>query len=483
MPVAYVILVHEAPYQVARLLWALWDRDNTYIVHVDAKIHEDFFRLIVAMAKAYDNVFVVRGKGGTWGGYSLVRFVLASIRYALKANDSWNHLVVLSGTHLPLCSAKETCGFLSDKKSVMSAVEIPVTLDQKENGIMDKWESGIAQRIIYEYKELPGIAVLRNQLRAAIPNSRFYYGSQWMVLARKHCLFLLSAECTEWEKFFESSLIPDEMFFQTCLLNNKSIENEVFLSETTFLKWTKFGRPAELGLDGFQEGIDKRFLFARKFGNGRYNSIETLLDRNASGLSMNAFFVKLAKADPDLPDYMPWLLNKDANVSASASQSPRTNSFDSMAALRRSFSMILSSHLADRGSTRDEWMLSMWGHIDSIPTTWVIKQSGNDYNPIMVLIRMGQHDAVLITTACHSNDYDAICQRVSNSQPWIMADKTPCTMSIPPYVDLINSCAPQEGQIPYMFSNNYPRHLLQVLDRYLAILKKLNGALRGTAEC
>lgn len=73
-------------------------------------------------------------------------------------------------------------------------------------------------------------------------------------------------------KFHKRALHPEEMFFQSILLNNKSFQNKIINDNLRYIRWVKGNKHPELIDEQDLEPIHKsNAFFARKV-----NNIETL---------------------------------------------------------------------------------------------------------------------------------------------------------------------------------------------------------------
>jgi hypothetical protein len=86
----------------------------------------------------------------------------------------------------------------------------------------------------------------------------------------------------EYVSFFEHVFVPDEIFFQTIVMNSPlrgTIENE----NLRYLDWSREPAPAVLGADDFTALAASNKLFARKFDERIDSAILDLLDASIDG--------------------------------------------------------------------------------------------------------------------------------------------------------------------------------------------------------
>src|SRR5262245_23051827 len=117
MGVAYLVMAHAAPEQVARLVGRLSTPEDTVIVHVDRKADiEPFLKAFEALP--IPPLLTPRRVPVHWAGWGIVQATLIGMRAALEVYKSkpWTHLVLLSGADYPIRSADEIHAFYDDNK-------------------------------------------------------------------------------------------------------------------------------------------------------------------------------------------------------------------------------------------------------------------------------------------------------------------------------------------------------------------------------
>ena len=90
-------------------------------------------------------------------------------------------------------------------------------------------------------------------------------GSQWWCLRRRTIEAILdsSARRRDVMRFFRTTWIPDETFFQT-LVRHLVPETEIRTRTLTFLMFTDYGMPVTFYNDHYDLLLSQDFLFARK---------------------------------------------------------------------------------------------------------------------------------------------------------------------------------------------------------------------------
>jgi len=265
--IAYLILVHRLPDQFKRLFKALYDPCNFYLIHIDKKASQEIGEEVSAFLQEYPNVHILKSKNVVWGGYSMVQAELDGIKYLLEMKMKWDYFINLSGQDYPLKSQEIIKEFLS-KNNGKSYIKIadqkksrPETMNRIEN-YFEESEDKISEET---HK--------RDFMKGVIP----YIGGQWMILTRSCCEFICnSAEVKRFEDYYLNTLIADESFFQTVLMNT-SFDGILVDDDKRAIIWIPDGdiklRPktfTETDLDFLQTG---NHLFARKFDDNVDNKI------------------------------------------------------------------------------------------------------------------------------------------------------------------------------------------------------------------
>lgn len=257
--IAYLILVHRLPDQFKRLFTAIYEPTNFYLIHIDKKASLEIGEEVTTFLEKYPNVHILKSENVIWGGYSMVQAELDGMNYLLNMNAKWDYFINLSGQDYPLKSQRIIKDFLS-KNNGKSYIKFadqekvrPETMNRIEN-YFEESEDNISDKT---HK--------REFMKDVIP----YIGGQWMILTRNCCEFICnSTEVKKFEDYYLNTLIADESFFQTVLMNT-SFNGILVDDDKRAIIWIPDGdiklRPktfTETDLDFLQKGDH---LFARKF--------------------------------------------------------------------------------------------------------------------------------------------------------------------------------------------------------------------------
>jgi hypothetical protein len=105
----------------------------------------------------------------------------------------------------------------------------------------------------------------RNFMNGVTP----YIGNQWMILTRAFCEFITqSPEVEPFKEFYKNTLISDEGFFQTVIMNT-SYTSRLINDDLRSIDWIPMGeiklRPRDYTIHDSHKLKTSNNLFARKF--------------------------------------------------------------------------------------------------------------------------------------------------------------------------------------------------------------------------
>lgn len=257
--IAYLILVHRFPKQFKRLFKAIYDQENYYLIHLDKKAESNTRADVEEFLADYPNAYILESKNVVWGGYSMVQAELNGMKYLLDINATWDFFINLSGQDFPLKSQESIRDYLSQNrgnnfiKIANQASERPETMNRIEN-YFEETENGFL-----------GIPYERAYLKNIVP----YIGGQWMILTRDCCEFICnSKEIVKFERYYQNTLIADESFFQTVIMNT-SFKGKIINDDKRAIIWIPDGdiklRPKTFTMSDLAFLSTGDNLFARKF--------------------------------------------------------------------------------------------------------------------------------------------------------------------------------------------------------------------------
>jgi len=273
--IAYFMLIHRYPNQFKRLFKSIYHEKNHYIIHIDKGAGRKIFNEINLFLGDYENASILESKEAIWGGYSLVDAQLRGIEKLVTSGGTWDYFINLSGQDFPLKSQE----FIMEYLSAFDCCEFIKVVNQ--NLIRPE----TMHRIKDYVEEIDGELVIsttsnRDFLTGVTP----YIGNQWMILSKDFCEFITySPELAVFKEFYRNTLIADESFFQTVLMNT-TFKSRIIYDDKREIDWIESSdiklRPRNFLTNDSKMLLNSKNLFARKFDENIDGGILTILERS-----------------------------------------------------------------------------------------------------------------------------------------------------------------------------------------------------------
>ena len=217
-----------------------------------------------------------------WREYKLIARVL-----------TFDYTILLTGQDYPIKqnAVIESVLARNSGSSYMNYVPLPTENWQVMDRV-ERWHywfrgSHIGFPLNAQSGALPNIRRLINSgfpaRREFLAGLRPFGGSSHWCLTREavHYIADYVARKREVVQFFKKTLNPDELFFQTVLMNSP-LRQKVINDDLRYVDWEKGSRrhPAILGRDDFDMLRSAKKLFARKFDPGVDSAILNIIDEH-----------------------------------------------------------------------------------------------------------------------------------------------------------------------------------------------------------
>jgi hypothetical protein len=296
MKTAYLILAHQQPDHIAKLVQVLNGPECAFFIHIDAKVDEAVFRAPIEEKR--NLVFVERRFSVNWGGFGPVAATLELLSAAFAWTPPFGRFCLLSGSDFPIQpNSRIRAEFESSKEFMRVDRKLDPGIEGSHNHfIRFYWFTDSADERL---KSLSG--KLKRKLRTRIG---LYHGSQWWALTRDCVEYVLRfvASNSEYETFLKLAHCPDEIFFHSILkqspfanrithdFETASNQIEYFLSNEHgchYIDWNAEAAPLPkvLELEDLDKLLQCQCLFARKFDERRSAA---LIARFADSLTFTA---------------------------------------------------------------------------------------------------------------------------------------------------------------------------------------------------
>jgi hypothetical protein len=268
--IAFILLCHKDPEGIIAQTLRLTAAGDCVAIHFDARAGKsDFARIRAALAGNPQVTFAKRRVKCGWGEWSLVAATLAALKAAVTDFPGATHFYMLSGDCMPIKTAEYIRGRLEQEE---------VDYIESFDFFGSDWiKTGIKEeRLIYRHwfneRQRKWLFYTSMDLQKKFGLARkvpedlaIRIGSQWWCLRRRTVEAVLAfvARRKDVLRFFSTTWIPDETFFQT-LVAHLVPEREIRSRTLTFLMFTDYGMPVTFYDDHFDLLVSQEYLFARK---------------------------------------------------------------------------------------------------------------------------------------------------------------------------------------------------------------------------
>jgi len=276
--IAHLLLVHQSPDQVARLVDRLQHRDAEIFIHVDKKA--DIAEFKARLPPTAQIHYIRKRTSIRWGAFSMVRATLSAFREIIDHAKDFDFINLKSGSDYVLKPADLFHAYLSEHlgKSFMEV-----------HGPGSPWLNeaytrvSTYQLIDYGFK---GKYVLQRILKHVVSRRKLPFGmalsggSQWFTMSTAHIRYCLEfvRQHPRFARFFKHTWIPDELFFHTILINSPYF-GDIINDNLVYVDWSENRfNPKVITADDLSRLIESGKFFARKFDNKLDDNVLDLID-------------------------------------------------------------------------------------------------------------------------------------------------------------------------------------------------------------
>lgn len=303
----YIILAHKNPKQVFRLINRLADDQSKFFVHVDLKIDLKDFKIL----ESCKNTTIIKERENCiWGDYSIVKATLHLLKNAVEFGNK-GFTILLSGQDYPIKSNKIINQFLTDYRDYNFIDILPIADKWSQKMVRDKVENyhfihsenksdsnsyapffhstikDKARTLFHLLKGRMKQETFRKLLHLPkrIPLFKNQYGgSQWWAfneISTKILYDFVLENYEELESYYHYTSAPDEIFFQSVLMNLISANASIKIKPSlTYVNWVRknVALPVTFNINDFAELSETKDLWARKFDVDYDGEILDLID-------------------------------------------------------------------------------------------------------------------------------------------------------------------------------------------------------------
>ena len=279
MKFAYLILVHNQPAQLKRLIERLSAPDVDFYVHVDKKTSIEPF---INEIKLTQISFIQKREKVYWGAYSIVQATINGFEEIIKSGIEYDYITLLSGQDYPLKSNAAILEFLkiNPDKAFMEFYSVE-----------DVWKEAIPRLKKYYLTNYPfsGSTKIENLINKLLPERRppnglvFVGRSQWFSITLEHVKYIVQFidAHKSIKNFFQFTWGSDEFVLQTILFNSP-FKEQMINNNLRLIDWSEgLASPKTFTIADADELLRSDKLFARKFNQNVDSKILDLLDNES----------------------------------------------------------------------------------------------------------------------------------------------------------------------------------------------------------
>ena len=299
MKIAYIMLVHNNPFQVKRLVDSLKETGDFYI-HIDKK------RDIRPFKQALEGIDAVHLSKKrfciAWAGWSIVKGYMMLLQEALASDKNYDRFVMLTGQDYPLLSNDEiikTFEYNRDVEYIMAYNIATSTVLTDKNKTGKRWyldnpfHSRFLQRvyksIMYHVFTKPFV---RKDFRVPLNGKLVdpYFGQMLSSFTRQGATLLVDTYLNdkEFNKRMKRAFAPDELYWQTIIFNSELRKNTIQHGEeheiTEHFGWAPLHYhhydidTSIFTEEDFDEIKDSGYMFIRKVVSGKSDRLMDKID-------------------------------------------------------------------------------------------------------------------------------------------------------------------------------------------------------------
>lgn len=254
MNIAYLVLAHNQPQQLVRLVSRLSQPNAWLYIHIDSKSQDK--GQIEALLSEYKQVKIISEYDVNWMGFNMVKSTLRLMELATGSGIDFKYYVLLSGQDYPIKSNSFINDFFDrHTEDFISFARINDSPDSYKNKVRYYHYYDFAYSNPRSSKKVPMLVYLyfgiHKRLMKYMPERKFYkcyqpyFGSQWFALRGETVKYILNfvKDNAGYIQFMKYTEGPDETFFHTIILNAER-RNDVY-GYKEYEKWRETRREGE----------------------------------------------------------------------------------------------------------------------------------------------------------------------------------------------------------------------------------------------
>lgn len=266
MRIATVIICHQDPVAVERMIKAMAHPSVDFYLHLDKKVDIQPYAFLGVRRDTY---FIHNRKMVRWGGLSQLEAMISSMNEILASGRSYDFINLLSGQDYPIKPAREMYAFLQQHsgKSFMTCEKAPTPW----------WDEAMTRFTEYHFIDygFRGRFRLGKILSSLLPTRKFplphdLYGGPdagYWIISMEAAQYICTAlkRLSKYRVFFKHTWSPDEFLVSTLLMNSP-LKATIIPENYHYMDRSLGGsHPKILTVSDFPDLLNSPKFFARKF--------------------------------------------------------------------------------------------------------------------------------------------------------------------------------------------------------------------------
>lgn len=273
---AYLIMAHNEPYILERLVKLLDDKRNDLYIHIDKK-NKNIDKVKINSFVKKSKVYFTKSLDVRWGSSRQIDCELLLLEEATsRGNYGYYHL--LSGVDFPLKTQDEIhsffeknngkefvcfCDFSSIRSGVIDRIKYYHLFT---NNLRSSKKINLSQKLHSLFLKIQKLLKFN---RIKEKENSFKYGANWFSITDDLARYVLENK-KYIKKTFRYTLCADELFLQTLVFNSKFYDklylkaDDGYSQIMRYVDW-KRGNPYTFKLEDYDELMKSGMFFARKF--------------------------------------------------------------------------------------------------------------------------------------------------------------------------------------------------------------------------
>ena len=281
MRIAHLILAHDAPEQLERLIKRLQHPKADFFIHIDLKTNINPFLALENLGQ----VHFIRPRVAIFkNGFSSAEAILNGFDYILQTHKQYDYFNILSGRDYPLKDVYEIHQFFKEN---------PGKIFMESRAVDKQWKEGNAniKKYFFGYHPFFGSKLLAALASTFLPgrklpkNLKAFGGSKWFTISSLHANIITDylLDFNSVASYFKNTRCSNEFLFQTLMQNSDYTTDMV----NDNLRYIDPSPNKTLTIQAAEKLLQSGKLFARKFDSNTDSEILDYLDEQAAIAAKN----------------------------------------------------------------------------------------------------------------------------------------------------------------------------------------------------